>query len=343
MTPQLSSKSYFGLGQVPVGIGAQLAGWDITEEEIQQGKIGSLDFRAMTCNCPHDCFHCFTDKQRKSLSLEEIKGVLDQAKDLGYKAVNYIGEGEPTIDSDFFEIIEHTSRNGLVPIVFTDAATKLRNPDFVKRLYDSNATVCPKLDSLFDPDYQNWVVGDKKGEYWGQRNDALEILMNQGFNHVHDATTRLGSIMVVTKRNMFEVEETLRYCRDSNLWLSFSWFLPTGRSGRTDFDNSLTVSEEEKAKIRATIQRVDAEYGFNHTVYNNFATHPCVEFMEVFGDGRVSPCSGNDTTIGNIKTESLATIRKRILQQYPSHDLCSFDGHCLYRPSVPLVQIGGKE
>ncbi|MBS3079686.1 radical SAM protein [Candidatus Pacearchaeota archaeon] len=334
----LSSENYYGLGHVPIRIGAQLSGWDLTEEEAKSGKLRVVDFRAMSPKCPHDCFHCFTEKQRKTLSLDEIKRTIDQIAELGAIGINYLGEGEPTIDPDFFKIVEYTADKGLIPLVFTDAATRLRDKDLVRRLNDQYATICPKLDSLFDEEYQNWVVGDKKREYWGQRNEALDILMEQGFNH--DEPTRLGFIYVVTNRNMYEVEDTLRHCRDNNLWIGFSWFLPTGRSGRADFDRSLTVSEEDKTKIRSIIQRVDAEYGFNHLIYNNFATHPCVEFMEIFGDGRVSPCSGNDTVVGNVKTEPLAAIRDRILQQYPCHRLETFDGHCLYRPKIEIS--GGK-
>ena len=336
---KLSSQTYFGLGRVPIGIGAQLFGWDITEEEFRQGKIGAIDFRAMTENCLHNCFHCFTDKQRKTLSLDEIKGLIDQIAEIGARGINYLGEGEPTIDPDFFPIVEYTTKKGLVPLIFTDAATRLRDKKFVARLNDLSATVGPKLDSLWNEEYQNWVVGDRKGMYFVQRNKALELLMDSGFNAIRDdGTTRLGFDMVITKRNMYEVERTLRFCRDNNLWIGFSWLLPTGRSGREDFDRSLAVGEEQKVQLRETIKRVDSEYGFNHRIYNNFATHPCVELIEIFGDGRVSPCSGNDTIVGNVRTESLAVLRDKILRQFPCHNYQTFDGHCLYRPS-----IGGSE
>ena len=174
MNSQLSTKDYFGLGKVPIGIGAVLRGWDLTVEEQRMGKIGTVDFRAMTARCPYNCFHCFTDKQKKTLSLEEIKGVIDQIAEIGAIGINYIGEGEPTIDPNFFQIIEYTSSKGLIPVVFTDAATKLRDKDFVRRLYYSGASVAPKCDSLFNADYQNLIVGDKTRKYFGQRNDATD-------------------------------------------------------------------------------------------------------------------------------------------------------------------------
>jgi MoaA/NifB/PqqE/SkfB family radical SAM enzyme len=321
---------YFGLGRVPNGIGAVLNGW--------HGGVSSvLDFRAMTAACLHDCFHCFTDKRKKTITLEEIKGVIDQAAELGFKGIDYLGEGEPTLDKDFFRIIEHTTSKGIVPVVFTDAATKLRDKSFAKRVYDSGASVCPKCDSLFNAEYQNWVVGDKRKGYgyFDERNEAICELARQGFNKQRsDGTTRLGFDMVVTKRNVEEVERTLRYCRDHNSWIVFSTYLPAGRSGSEDFDKSLVLSQEELSKMRETVRSVDSEYGFNHPIYNNFATFPCVEFIQVYGDGRVSPCPGNETIVGNIKTDSLKDLRARILEQFPCHDSTKFDGHCIYRPKI---------
>ncbi|MBU0614935.1 MAG: hypothetical protein KJ601_02480, partial [Nanoarchaeota archaeon] len=75
---ELSDVSYFGLGNVPIGIGAMLKGWDITAAEYRDPEtLKVVDFRAMTAACLHDCFHCFTEKRRKTLSLEDIKAGLD--------------------------------------------------------------------------------------------------------------------------------------------------------------------------------------------------------------------------------------------------------------------------
>ncbi len=317
---------YFGLGKVPKGIGAVLNGW--------HGGVSSvLDFRAMTGACKHDCFHCFTDKRKKTLTLEEIERTIDEASELGFKGIDYLGEGEPTLDKDFFKIIEHTSIRGIVPVVFTDGATKLTDKEFVRRLYDTGASVCPKCDSLFYADYQNWVVGDKTGTYFQGRNDAINRLIEQGFNETRDdGRTRLGFDMVVTKKNVSEIEQTLKYCRNNNLWVVFSTYLPAGRSGSEDFDGSLVLSQEELSKMREVVQRVDAEYGFKHPIYNNFATFPCVEFMQIYGDGRVSPCPGNETVVGNTRIDSLKDLKTRVLDQFPCHNPATFDGFCLYRP-----------
>lgn len=333
---KLTNENYVGIGRVPVGIGAVIRGWDIKEEDYRNPtKLPVVDFRAMTGACPHDCFHCFTDKDNKTLSLDEIKEVIDQLADMNTHAIDFLGEGEPTIDKDFFEIIEYTSSKGIQPIIFTDAATKMRDRSFVQRVYDSGASVAPKCDSLFNPEYQNWVVRDRTGKYFAQRNEAIDLLIEQGFNEVReDGTTGLGFDMVISNRNIHEAEQTLRYCRENNLWLVLSSFLPSGRSGSEDFDRSLVVNEEQKKRMREIVKKVDEEYGFTHPVWSNFATMPCVEFMQIYGDGRVSTCPGNETVVGNVREQTIQELEKRILEQFPCHNRTSFDGHCLYREKI---------
>lgn len=316
--------NYQYVKNVPEGIGAMLKGW-------HSGPFSVIDFRAMTGACLHDCFFCFTDKRKKTLSLPKILGTIDQAADYGFKAIDFLGEGEPTLDKDFFQIVEHTSKKGLIPIVFTDAATKLRDQKFVKRLYNSGASVCPKCDSLFNPDYQNWVVGDKTGKYFSQRNEAIEKLIEAGFNKEEDGMTRLGFDMVVCKKNVGEVEKTLRYCRDNNLWIVFTTYLPAGRSGKEDFDGSLVLSKKELTRMRDTIKKVDSEYGFNHPMWNNFGTMPCSEFICIYGDGRVSPCVGNETIVGNIKRDSIKYLVETIRKEFPCHRPENYTGDCFYR------------
>jgi len=330
---KFSKEKYIGLGNVPIGIGAVIKGWGIAEEHFRNSDVlPVVDFRAMTNACPHNCFHCFTDKMKKTLSLDEIKRVIDELAEMKTVAIDYLGEGEPTIDKDFFDIIEYTAKKGIRPIVFTDAATKLRDRDFVRRIKKSGACVCPKCDSLWNKDFQNWVVGDKIGTYFDQRNEAIKILIEEVFNKSEeDGTTRIGFDMVVCKKNMHEVEKTLRYCRENNLWVIFSFYLPSGRSGKEDFDKSLLLTKAEKKKIQETVNKIDEEYGFQHEILNNFMTSRCVEFMCIYGDGRVSACVGNETIIGNIKDNSIKELRKTIINKFPCHDPNTFDGNCCYR------------
>ena len=330
-----SEKVYLGLGKVPIGIGAVLHGWDMTEQEFKK-KLPVVDFRAMTEACPHNCFHCFTEKNRRTLTLIQIRRVIDEIAKMGARGINFLGEGEPTVDPHFFEIIEHTISRDVIPVIFTDVATKMRDRDFIQKVKDIGASVCPKCDSLFNAEYQNWVVGDKTGRYFDQRNEALQLLMEMGFNEIEsDGTTRLGFDMVISSRNIGEVAETLRFCRKNNLWVIFSFYLPAGRSASNDFDRRLEPNIEARQKMRKAVLSIDRdEFGFDHTIWSNFATMPCVERIQIYGDGRVSPCPGNETLIGTVQDRSISELDQMIIDQFPGHNPICFDGNCLYRSRI---------
>lgn len=327
-----SKENYIWLGQVPIGIGAILKGWDILEKDFRNPNILPIvDFRAMTEKCPLDCSFCFTDKNKKTLSLKEIKRVIGEIAKMGARGIDFLGEGEPTIDKDFFEIVEFTSSLGVVPIVFSEAATKLRNRDFIRRLKDSGASIVPKCDSMLNPQYQNEVVKDKTGRYFTQRNKAVELLIEEGFNEENsDGTTRLGFDMVISSRNIDEVPETLRFCRENNLWIVFSFYLPSGRSVNDDFDQNLFPTLGQKEEMQKSILKIDKEFGFEHPISSNFATIGCVERLQIYGDGRVSPCPGNEKIVGNVKNHSIKELNQMILSQFPAHNPCSFGGDCIY-------------
>jgi MoaA/NifB/PqqE/SkfB family radical SAM enzyme len=330
---KISNKEIFGLGSVPIGIGAALKGWDMTEEQYRsESMLPVVDLRVLTSACPHECPKCFTDKQASTLEKKKIINIIDQLADLNTYAINFLGEGEPTIDPNFFEIIEYTQKNRIIPVIFTDAATKLSDEDFVKRLFDAGATICPKCDSLYDEKYQNECVGDITGQYFKQRNEALELLMKHGFNKASaDGSTRLGFDMVTTKGNLHDVERTLRFVRENNLWTVFVTYLPSGRSGDKRFDRSSALSKVEKRIMRELVMKLDRVYNFNHEPYRNFITTPCVEFMQIYGDGRVSPCPGNELVIGNINNQSIEELATKLIERFPGHDRTKFDGHCGYR------------
>jgi len=137
------------------------------------------DLRVTTEKCLRNCFDCFTEKAKKTLSLKEIKNLIDQLAEMQVKAVDFLGEGEPTLDKDFFEIMEYTKSKGIQPVIFSDAATKLRDISFVRRLKEIGVTIIPKCDSLFNAEYQNRVVDDKSETYFDQRNEALQLLINE--------------------------------------------------------------------------------------------------------------------------------------------------------------------
>lgn len=145
-----------------------------------------VNFRAMTEACPHECAHCFTDKKKRTSSFDEIKIIIDKLAEMGTYTIDFVGEGEPSIDPYFFDIVEYTISKGINVIVYSDVATKMNDPKFVEKLYKLGASVSPKCNSLFS------VVQDKTNLFFKKRNEAIELLIEKEFNKIsEDGTTRM--------------------------------------------------------------------------------------------------------------------------------------------------------
>lgn len=76
--------------------------------------------------------------------------------------------------------------------------------------------------------------------------------------------TRMGFDMVVSRKNMHDVEKILHFCRKNNLWIIFSFFLTAGRSAEEDFDHSLELSAM-KSVIKKTWQK-DYKNSYNKLI-----------------------------------------------------------------------------
>jgi len=94
----------------------------------------------ITARCNNNCRHCYInfpadDKKAKGkeLSLNEIKGIIDEAVSLGVLWCLITG-GEPLLRKDFFDIYLYLKKKGLLVSVFTNAALiKNKHIDFFKK------------------------------------------------------------------------------------------------------------------------------------------------------------------------------------------------------------------
>ncbi|MAG77801.1 hypothetical protein CL616_00380 [archaeon] len=325
---KLSKKKYFKLGKIPLGIGAIMDGWDFSEEEFRNSRCLNIEFRAFKNACPLNCPYCFTDKIKSDLTLDEIRDVILQLKELGTKTINFVGEGEPTIDKNFLDVMSFCYKNNIKPIVFSEGTTKLGNIDFIKKLKQYDVTIVLKCDSLFNEEYQNKIVGSKN--YFKKRNKILNFLMKNNFNKSNEkGTTHLALNMIVTRSNKSEVLKTVEFCRKNNIFVMLVEYLPTGRVEKKDFDKSSILFRDDIKKIRNQINDLDSKkYGFIHDSFTSYSFVPCTIYggVHIYGNGDVARCAGNAKVLGNIRNESLKKIWNKI-----KLDKNKFHGNCPYR------------
>lgn len=337
-TSQLDSKKN------KFGVGYTMKGWDFSANEIAEAlrddRMLNPAYELASNVCPWNCFFCFTEdpdnpeetkkRLKGEMSLDDRISLIDQSAFLGAKSINIIGAGEPTIDRYFWEIVEHIASRGITPIVYTEGALKLTNPDFAKRLYDSGATVVLKVNSLENETYQNETVkgGTERRQplklnYFNERNRALDVLMETGFNE-HDPT-RLAFDTIICKENYDEIPTIHRFTRDNNIFVLFVGYLP---SGRTTSLAQNAVSKAEQFSLFDELARIDkVEYGIEHqSIFPYAGGVPCsIRGLGLYVKirGEVWDCPGELKPMGNVRQEPLANIWNRAKEVR-----VGFDGGC---------------
>ena len=98
------------------------------------------------CNdrCP-DCVQIWA-LQPRELSIEQIKGILCEAKEFGIKGLTFTGGGDPLMHSRIFEVIELVRQSGLHTGIYTNGGM-LMVPGLAEALISTFAWVRISLDS----------------------------------------------------------------------------------------------------------------------------------------------------------------------------------------------------
>lgn len=142
------------------------AGMRALERKIKEKLFGMVfpatANLAVTLLCQCSCVHCsadlFKNREKKDLSTEEMKRVIDSALGLGSNLVIFVG-GEPLLNKDIFELIRYVDKDKAIVSIFTNG--QLLTEENVKRLADSGLhCLYLSIDSI-DPETHNSLRGVK--------------------------------------------------------------------------------------------------------------------------------------------------------------------------------------
>lgn len=312
------------------GHGFTMRGWDFSRAEvagaIQEHRLLNPAMELGSNICPWNCEFCFTespdnpDGQKRRLanemSLAERLSLIDQAADLGARSINFVGAGEPTIDPDFWSVVEHMRRRSITPIIYSEGALRLTDRSFVRRLFELDATVVLKVNSLTNAEYQNAILrGSRQGgladRYTELRNRAIDVLIEEGFTG--SDPTRLAFDTIICRQNAPEVESIHRFARQRNIFVLFVNYLPSGRS--SDILHDALPPEEQFAMFERLAAIDEEEFGISHSSRFPYAGGvPCTIrglglFIKI--TGKVFDCPGELTPLGDVRVEPLSAIWQR--------------------------------
>lgn len=337
--------------------------WTFSGEELREAIQGdrllnvSLD---LSNECNLNCPYCFTapanssrrEKDTDCLSLEEYKEIVLQLKEAGTKTINIIGAGEPTLYRHFDELINFISLQGIKVCVSTNGillASQNKRIDFLNEI---KATIILKVNSR-NSHLQDILVG--RNGYAAIRDNTLNKLINKGFNK--ETPTRLAINTLLVKSIYTELLDIFVYCRENNISLIASVYMPTGRTsglvfhGKEAIPDNFNVlddlyqplSEEEIAKALETMKRYDLE---NNIVR---APHPayisgmaCTQLLGIQIDNRgiIWSCPARKLHInGNIEEQPLSEEKTKnylvLWKEKPLRNYgISYNGSCIYKGQI---------
>jgi MoaA/NifB/PqqE/SkfB family radical SAM enzyme len=116
----------------------------------------------ITNECNHRCAYCFYRVARNetlnalfyeddSISLDRMKTLLDEFKEIGIPSIQYTGGGEPMAHPDFYEILKRTIENGLEYALVTNGDFDLEDKWF--SLFKKAAWIRVSLDAFYKETY----------------------------------------------------------------------------------------------------------------------------------------------------------------------------------------------
>jgi len=281
---------------------------DIAEAKASQRLLSISLLLSDACNL--GCLYCYRDAgtpPRNSLSLEQWKDVLVEAKELGARTVWIPGSGEPFLDPVFlhgcsFPLIEFSNSIGLPVTIFTNG-TRL-TVKLALALNKHNVSVVTKLNS-FDPEIQDYLAGVRGASADIMR--GLRLLVEAGFSD--GSPTRLGIDTVIVAQNFDEIPRIFRFCRESNI---VPYITVNLHGGRARSNTHLDVPREKLRDLFQYLLAIDrAEYGYDWFPSPPIVASQCHRLLYdvvVDSKGDVLVCPGIDRVIGSTRTQSLSHI-----------------------------------
>jgi len=279
------------------------------DEDIErckkQGGLLSVELE-FTRKCNLRCIYCYSsagESRDNELTLDEIKDVILQAKDLGARKIILLGGGEPLLYSGVFEIVDFIHSLGISQILFTNGV--LIDKQAAERLYGRDVSVVIKHNS-FDPGVQDYLAG-VRGAY-ERIHKGLKNLLETGYP---DRTVALGIQTIICNQNKQEIPDMWRWARNNGIIPYFEMLTIQGRAKQHD---ELYLDVEEVKGIFDELRSIDEkEFGINWKSHPTIAAFSCKRHYYsclINSTGGVQPCTGIDLEVGNIREEPLANIIK---------------------------------
>ena len=240
-------------------------------------RLPLTGFLDVTYRCNNNCRHCWlkvepeSQKGQKELSLEEIKKIVDDAREMGCRKWHFSG-GEPMLRSDFADIIEYVNSRSISCSVNTNGT--LITPEIARlvktgtnliALYGATAEVHDHITrnpGSFDATMRGFACMKEAGA-----NITVQIIPMRDNYHQFDDMVRLA-------------ESLGPHWRIGSMWLYLS---ACGDPEKNEEIMCQRLDPKEVVEIDSPIpthaERLEEEYGhsYSHTRNDDRILAPCID------------------------------------------------------------------
>lgn len=252
---------------------------------------------SITQRCQCKCVHCsadpFTNAERRELTADEIKTVVDGTLDLEANLVIFVG-GEPTIHKDLPELIRYVDKSKAIVMIFTNGYNLERDAETLAEagLFSLNISV----DSCVPAQHDEWrgIKGLYERALAGARK-ARECGILTGISTYATKETLEGG----------QVETLLKLAQDEGFQETTVFdCIPSGKFLK---DTSKILTPDEKKRL---IELCDKFHESDHPMGVNCMAKinsplgvGCYGatsqfYMTAYGD--INPCDFNPISFGNV-------------------------------------------
>jgi len=259
----------------------------------------SLTYRCQ-CSCPHCGVGLYRRKEEEELSPAEIAGLIDELARLGGACVHFFG-GEPLIVSALPDYVAHAKSRGLLATVDTNGL--LLNEAMVLKLKTSGIDLIRvSLDSPREEEHDR--LRGVKGT-WRAALDGVRLCVKHGipcFLSIYATGENLAS---------GDFERMIAMAREAGAGVRFLAAKKTGRWGdheevklsAAEIDRLRSLLADDVAWETDFLRNKNTPFWCNFMLGNKF---------EVSAYGDIMPCSYLPAVFGNLRTEPLEAIVRRL-------------------------------
>lgn len=288
----------------------------------------------ITSMCNLKCSYCYADSDplaAQTLSLEQIKRILDQMKEVKIPIL-WITGGEPLIHPDIHEILKEARKRDFYIAIATNGIPLYKNQEKLSFIQEYVDEIQVAVDGA-TPETHEYYRG--KNTF----NKVIEVIRSLVENR------KEGNYFVVMgttvgKSNYKEMPQIIKLAFDLEVdFLVYGELIPLGRGSFVD-NEVLTCEElvEVYKTILATREPIETEDSQTHVIgslawvtplwprpLNKTARCSAINFqIQIHSDGSVYPCvflRDKRFLLGNVLTQNLADLLNTPIAKYFKKDI----------------------